>query len=66
MVTTVLCDAQGFMRPVETFWENTRAMACIPLHQNHMYPGLPPSLWSSLSELSEVLSPRLQSSFCLK
>lgn len=27
-------------------------LACIPLHQNHIYTGLPLSLWSSLAELS--------------
>ena len=38
----------------------------LPLHQNP-YIDLPPlPLWSSLLELSEVLSPRLHSSFCPK
>ena len=34
------------------------------LHQNH-FTDLPPlPFWNSFSELSEVLSPRLQPSFC--
>ena len=36
----------------------------LPLHQNLIYwPSLMIALWSSLSELSKVLSPMLQSSF---
>ena len=38
-----------------------------PLPKSHMHcPPCPLPLWSSFSELSEVLSPRRQSSYCLK
>ena len=38
-----------------------------PLPKSHIHcPPCPLPLWSSFSELSEVLSPRPQSSYCLK
>ena len=38
-----------------------------PLPESHIHcPPCPLPLWSSFSELSEVLSPRPQSSYCLK
>ena len=36
----------------------------LPLHQNLIYWLFPLLLWSNLSELSEMLPPRLKSSFC--
>lgn len=39
-------------------------ITCTPLHENHIYTDLFPTLWSSFTELSEVLSAGLEFSFC--
>ena len=52
---------------VETFWTNNCLMGWTPpSFTKSTYPDIPPDppLWSRLSEPSEALSPRLQSSFC--
>ena len=64
MVSLVPHDVQGFTRLVETFRENTCALACIPFTRITWILTVPLSLWSSPLELSEVLAPRLQPPFC--
>ena len=60
---TVTSDPHDWQKPFVKW-----VFHCIelPLHQNLIYWLSPLPLCSSLSELSEVLPPRLQSSFCPK
>ena len=55
--------AESFIRLTETFW---KMMPCsTPSPKLHIYcPTYNSPLWSSFPELSEVLSPGLQFSFC--
>lgn len=60
MVTTALRDQQKPSGKV------CATLHVLPLHQNHTYTDFPPPqpplpLWSNLPELSEALSPGLQS-----
>ena len=64
MVTPFLLTSKGFTRLVETFWKKY-VLDCMyfPFTKSHIYTELSPLLlWSSFSELSEVLSP----GFCPK
>ena len=60
MVMTAMTN-ESFTRLVEDLWKNKCLTACMPFHQNHTFTDLDPCLFS---ELSEVLSPRIQSSLC--
>ena len=67
MVMTVLVTSRSFMRLVETFWKTCAWLQVLPpLLKSHIYWPFPLPLWSSFSEVSEVLSPELQSSFLPK
>ena len=64
MVTPFLLTSKGFTRLVETFWKKY-VLDCMyfPFTKSHIHTELSPLLlWSSFSELSEVLSP----GFCPK
>ena len=51
----------------ESFWKNMCSIACIPPSpKSHIHWPFTLLLWSSFSELSEILSPGLQFSFCPK
>ena len=60
MVTSAPCDYQ------KTFCQINSWLHELSLHQNPIYWPCPLPLCCGLSELSEVLSPRLHSSFCPK
>ena len=60
MVTTVPCDQQRFHEPSRNSLEKY-VLDCMyfPFTKNHIYTHLAPlALWSSFSELFEVLSPQ--------
>ena len=57
---------ENFTRLAETFWKNMCLIAYIPPLPKSQTYWPPCCLWGSLSELSEVLSPRMQSSYCPK
>ena len=64
MVALFLVTSKGFTRLVETFWKN---MSLIPTLVKTTYIlSFPLPLSNNFSELSEVLSLRLQSSYCPK
>ena len=51
----------------ESFWKNMCSIACIPPSpKSHIHWPFTLLLWSTFSELSEMLSPGLQFSFCRK
>ena len=57
--------AESFIRLTETFWQIHTWCHVVPLHQNYIYTALPTTrLFGAVSQLSEVLSPGLQFSFC--
>ena len=60
--------AEALTRPAETFCKKTGAwLHVLPTFTEIIYKlAFPTSLWSSFSELSKMLSPRLSSSFCPK
>ena len=70
MVTVVFffpVTSRNLMRQVETFYQKY-VFDCMysPLPKSHLYCPFPLHLWRNFSELSEVLSPRMQSSYCPK
>ena len=57
--------AESFIRLTETFWQIHTWCHVVPLHQNYIYTALHTTrLFGAVSQLSEVLSPGLQFSFC--
>ena len=65
--TKILYGDNCFSWLAETFWKNMFLIACIPPSwKSHICWPSPLPLRSSFLELTEVLSPELQSSFCPK